>query len=93
MSDTLPVTRTAPALPQPAPHPSLESRRVPELPVGSPVAPVAHAVTLVERGPFLQPTCSCGWSGAARRSRPTARAEGLDHALLFADGSALGATG
>ncbi|GAB3123977.1 hypothetical protein GCM10027160_44870 [Streptomyces calidiresistens] len=38
-----------------------------------------HHITLVERGPFLAPRCSCGWRGPARRSRPLARDEAADH--------------
>ncbi|WP_165984912.1 hypothetical protein [Streptomyces sp. YIM 98790] len=41
---------------------------------------------MVERGPFLAPYCSCGWYGAARRSRPLARDEAAAHlAALPAD--------
>ena len=32
---------------------------------------------------FLQSVCSCGWLGAARRSRSLAAEEGQDHAILF----------
>ncbi|GAA1932796.1 hypothetical protein GCM10009716_44960 [Streptomyces sodiiphilus] len=38
-----------------------------------------HHITLSERGPFLAPRCSCGWSGPARRSRPLARDEAAAH--------------
>ncbi|MBB0244556.1 hypothetical protein FNQ90_10690 [Streptomyces alkaliphilus] len=38
-----------------------------------------HRITLVERGPFLAPRCSCGWRGPARRSRPLARDEAAGH--------------
>ena len=48
-----------------------------------------HEVTVVD-GRFTIATCSCGWSGSARRHRAAARAEGHDHALLYADGSGLG---
>lgn len=58
---------------------------VPASPAG---LPAAHHVTLTERGPFLQPTCSCGWVGSARRSRPSARSEGREHVRQHADGSA-----
>ncbi|MDT0442105.1 hypothetical protein [Streptomyces johnsoniae] len=43
-----------------------------------PAAP-EHHVVLAERGPFIAPRCSCGWSGPARRSRPLARAEAAAH--------------
>ncbi|CAB4956777.1 unannotated protein [freshwater metagenome] len=46
---------------------------------------VAHQVTVVE-GRFSHASCSCGWQGAARRARTTARTEAHDHALLYADG-------
>ncbi|MGP4110052.1 hypothetical protein ACTWP5_03930 [Streptomyces sp. 4N509B] len=48
-----------------------------------------HRVTLTERGPFLSPACSCGWYGAARRSRPLARSEAAEHlATVHGDRSA-----
>ena len=43
----------------------------------------------VEDGRFTTAVCSCGWQGAGRRNRATAREEARDHALLYADGSAL----
>jgi hypothetical protein len=55
---------------------------------GHPTAP-QHEVTIVD-GRFTIATCSCGWSGSARRHRAAARAEAHDHALLYADGSGLG---
>lgn len=48
-----------------------------------------HEITVVD-GRFTIATCSCGWSGSARRHRAAARAEAHDHALLYADGSGLG---
>ena len=47
----------------------------------------------VEDGRFTTAVCSCGWRGAGRRNRATARTEARDHALLYADGSELAATG
>ncbi|WP_052849292.1 hypothetical protein [Streptomyces avicenniae] len=43
-----------------------------------------HRVVLTERGPFLAPRCSCGWYGAARRSRPLARNEAAAHVAAAA---------
>jgi hypothetical protein len=43
----------------------------------------------VEDGRFTTAVCSCGWQGAARRNRATARSEARDHALLYADGTVL----
>ena len=43
----------------------------------------------VEDGRFTTAVCSCGWVGAGRRNRATAREEARDHALLYADGSEL----
>jgi hypothetical protein len=37
-------------------------------------------------GRFQYAECSCGWRGAGRRTRSTAREEARDHALLYADG-------
>ena len=45
----------------------------------------------VEDGRFTTAVCSCGWHGAGRRNRATAREEARDHALLYADGSELAA--
>ncbi|MFD5873302.1 hypothetical protein [Streptomyces sp. NPDC060322] len=38
-----------------------------------------HTATTVERGSFCLARCSCGWSGAARRSRDRARADAREH--------------
>jgi hypothetical protein len=46
----------------------------------------------VEDGRFTTAVCSCGWRGAGRRNRATARTEARDHALLYADGSQLADT-
>ena len=54
-----------------------------------PAAP-EHEITVVD-GRFTIATCSCGWSGSARRHRAAARAEAHDHALLYADGTVLSA--
>jgi hypothetical protein len=43
----------------------------------------------IEDGRFTTAVCSCGWQGAGRRNRATARTEGRDHALLYADGTEL----
>jgi hypothetical protein len=48
--------------------------------------PAPHRIQMVERGPFTVARCTgCGWESFARRSRPLARAEGLDHARLYAN--------
>ncbi|MDQ0794938.1 hypothetical protein [Streptomyces sp. B1I3] len=39
----------------------------------------AHSTTTVERGSFCLARCSCGWSGAARRSRDRARTDAEEH--------------
>ncbi|MEU5714977.1 hypothetical protein AB0G71_04145 [Streptomyces sp. NPDC020403] len=39
----------------------------------------AHTTTTVERGSFCLARCTCGWSGAARRSRDRARTDADDH--------------
>jgi len=52
-----------------------------------PAAP-GHEVRITD-GRFTAAVCSCGWQGAGRRNRATAREEGRDHALLYADGRAL----
>jgi len=52
-----------------------------------PVAP-GHEVH-IEDGRFTTAVCSCGWQGAGRRNRATARSEARDHALLYADGTVL----
>jgi hypothetical protein len=49
-----------------------------------------HEVTVID-GRFVRAECSCGWRGAGRRHRATAREEARDHALLYADGSELAA--
>jgi hypothetical protein len=49
------------------------------------VPPAAHEVRVVD-GRFSHAECSCGWRGAGRRTRSTARDEAHDHALLYADG-------
>jgi len=49
-----------------------------------------HEVRVVD-GRFTTAVCSCGWHGAGRRNRATAREEARDHALLYADGSELSA--
>ena len=70
-------------LPHPAPRPAIESSdladRVAELPVLRP----RHDVEVVDHHRFAQAVCSCGWLGAARRARASARSEADDHALLF----------
>ncbi|MFF5725149.1 hypothetical protein [[Kitasatospora] papulosa] len=38
-----------------------------------------HTTTTVERGSFCLARCSCGWSGAARRSRDRARTDAREH--------------
>ncbi|WP_327329562.1 MULTISPECIES: hypothetical protein [unclassified Streptomyces] len=38
-----------------------------------------HTTTTVERGSFCLARCSCGWSGAARRSRDRARTDAQEH--------------
>ena len=45
----------------------------------------AHEVRVID-GRFCHAVCSCGWRGAGRCTRATARAEAHDHALLYADG-------
>jgi len=52
-----------------------------------PAAP-GHEVRITD-GRFTAAVCSCGWQGAGRRNRATAREEAHDHALLYADGSTL----
>ncbi|MEV3932178.1 MULTISPECIES: hypothetical protein [unclassified Streptomyces] len=54
---------------------------MPQDPSDSPVhsASPAHSTTTVERGSFCIARCSCGWSGAARRSRDRARTDAADH--------------
>lgn len=54
-----------------------------------PAAP-GHEVR-IEDGRFTFAICSCGWQGAGRRNRATARSEARDHALLYADGTVLSA--
>jgi hypothetical protein len=45
---------------------------------------IEHRVHLMDRGPFAVAVCrGCGWESFARRSRPLARSEGRDHAVLF----------
>ncbi|MFD6276550.1 hypothetical protein ACFWFI_13410 [Streptomyces sp. NPDC060209] len=39
----------------------------------------AHSTTTVERGSFCLARCTCGWSGAARRSRDRARTDAHEH--------------
>ena len=64
----------------------------PAAPVGVPAArsrsdraPAdTHEVRIVD-GRFAHAECSCGWRGAGRRLRSTARTEARDHALLYAD--------
>ena len=48
----------------------------------------SHEVRIVD-GRFVNAECSCGWRGAGRRNRATARDEARDHALLYADGREL----
>jgi hypothetical protein len=43
-----------------------------------------HAVRVEDRGAYTVACCSCGWHSAARRSRPLARQEALDHEALYA---------
>jgi hypothetical protein len=51
------------------------------------VAADAHVIKLIERGPFVVAQCvGCGWETFARRSRPLARREGLDHEVLHRPG-------
>jgi len=52
-----------------------------------PTAP-GHEVR-IQDGRFAAAVCTCGWVGAGRRNRATAREEAHDHALLYADGSEL----
>jgi hypothetical protein len=52
------------------------------------VSAPGHEVT-VHDGRFSSAECTCGWRGAARRHRATARQEARDHVLLYADGSEL----
>jgi len=49
---------------------------------GAPPVEVAHVTRLDEQGPFVVASCTCGWRSYARRSRPLARSEAQDHALL-----------
>ena len=49
---------------------------------------VQHEVRLVDHHRFAQAVCTCGWFGAGRRARATARDEARDHALLYADANA-----
>ena len=46
-----------------------------------------HITELAEQGPFVVATCSCGWRSYARRSRPLARTEANEHALLHSPAS------
>lgn len=48
-----------------------------------PVLRPTHDVTVVDHHRFAQARCSCGWLGAARRARGTARSEADDHAALY----------
>ncbi|MBM7436651.1 hypothetical protein [Streptomyces sp. HB132] len=43
----------------------------------------AHSTTTVERGSFCLARCSCGWSGAARRSRDRARTDAQEHSTTL----------
>lgn len=55
-------------------------------PSAAPAAVVEHVIRLVERGPFVVAQCvGCGWETFARRSRPLARREGVDHVVLHRD--------
>ncbi len=55
------------------------------------VPPTPGHEVRIEDGRFTTAVCSCGWQSAGRRNRATARAEARDHALLYADGTALSA--
>lgn len=54
-----------------------------------PAQATTHEVRVVD-GRFAHAECSCGWRGAGRRLRSTARTEARDHALLYADGTVRG---
>jgi hypothetical protein len=56
-----------------------------------PAPPTPGHEVHIEDGRFATAVCSCGWQGAGRRNRATARTEARDHALLYADGSLLSA--
>jgi hypothetical protein len=45
----------------------------------------AHQVSLVRKGRYMLPECTCGWIGTARLTEAAAREEARDHALLYAD--------
>jgi hypothetical protein len=53
------------------------------------VPPAPGHEVRIEDGRFTTAVCSCGWQSAGRRNRATARAEARDHALLYADATAL----
>ena len=55
----------------------------------APVPPAPGHEVHIEDGRFATAVCSCGWQGAGRRNRATARSEARDHALLYADGTVL----
>lgn len=78
------TTRQSPAA-SPATAPDTARAAAPEAltTVGAAPSP-SHEVRIVD-GRFAHAECSCGWRGAGRRTRSTARAEARDHALLYAD--------
>jgi hypothetical protein len=53
------------------------------------VPPAPGHEVRVDDGRFTTAVCSCGWQSAGRRNRATAREEARDHALLYADSTAL----
>ncbi|MFF1418856.1 hypothetical protein [Streptomyces sp. NPDC058280] len=46
----------------------------------SPRTAAPHTTSTVERGSFCLARCTCGWTGAARRSRDRARTDADSHA-------------
>jgi hypothetical protein len=66
-------------------HSSAVGPAGPMAPPTSIATSAVHDVSLVERGPFVAPVCTCGWSGLARRARETARREADRHAGVGAD--------
>ncbi|MFJ8664162.1 hypothetical protein [Streptomyces sp. NPDC093600] len=52
-----------------------------------------HHTTTTERGSFAIATCSCGWTGPARRSRDRARTDARTHTATPAPQGALGVLG
>ena len=54
--------------------------RVP--PQAQPDVVAVHATQIIEQDQFSVASCSCGWKSYARRSRPRARQEGVEHQQL-----------